>query len=90
MAKSKGFSPHSGTIRISWAQCPNRECPSRDWDYWEVDFVEDAFSCGTCELSLERPLFFPNVAGNWRDILCKDCHKIACPTRIVKPSGEVP
>lgn len=74
---------HSGSIRVTWAQCPNRECPSREWESWQVDFWGDMFACGTCDVALERPLFFPHVAGK----LCAECtSKFQQPPHIIKPS----
>ena len=49
--------PHSGTIRVTWAQCPNRDCQSRAWDVWDVDFEQDQFCCGTCGRKLLQPVF---------------------------------
>jgi len=65
----------SGTIKVTWSQCPNRECVSRNFDKWDVNFDDDEFCCGTCETALERPIFLPHVAGKWDEILCKDCRK---------------
>lgn len=77
---------HSGSIRVTWAECPNRSCASRNFGEWNVDYEGDSFFCGTCETPLERPLFFPHIAGT----LCPDCHaKFQGPSQIVKPHGEV-
>ena len=52
------MSKHSGTIHVTWAQCPNRDCQSREWRAWDVDFKEDEFWCGTCETPLGQPIFY--------------------------------
>src|ERR1041385_542135 len=47
----------SGTIHVTWGQCPSRECESRGWKVWDVVYDEDQFWCGTCERPLTRPIF---------------------------------
>lgn len=49
--------PHSGTIKCTWAQCPNRGCKSRDWETWDIDFQNGDFWCGTCMTQLRKPIF---------------------------------
>jgi hypothetical protein len=48
---------HSGTLHVTWAVCPNKECQSRDWDAWDVDYDHDKFKCGTCGMKLSKPIF---------------------------------
>lgn len=75
MNNPEEYSRHSGSIRVTWAECPNKLCPSRNFEYWNVDYHGDSFCCGTCETPLERPLFFPNATGRWEEILCAKCRE---------------
>jgi hypothetical protein len=52
-----GKKPHSGTISVTWAECPNVDCDSRAWATWDVVFDGDRFRCGTCQTHLGRPIF---------------------------------
>lgn len=47
----------SGHLKVTWSQCPNKKCPSRHFSYWDVDFTNDKFWCGTCEIDLRVPCF---------------------------------
>lgn len=49
--------PRGGHIRVTWMRCPNRQCPSREFAYFDVDFEGDEFWCGTCERRLRKPVF---------------------------------
>jgi hypothetical protein len=49
--------PRSGTISVTWAECPNVDCDSRAWTTWDVDYYADKFKCGTCQARLGRPIF---------------------------------
>lgn len=60
-----------GTIHVSWASCPNRECPSRLWDIWDIDYEEDRFECGTCGEKLMRPIFLSQASV--REQICPYC-----------------
>lgn len=55
MARYKGF---EGTIRVTWSECPNKTCKSRDWDHWDVVYEGDQFECGSCQKKLMRPMFY--------------------------------
>jgi len=55
--------PYTGCIRVTWATCPNKECASRDFMYWDVEYSKDEFWCGTCELLLQVPIFCLPVNG---------------------------
>lgn len=57
MPKQEDRKPRSGTIRCSWAVCPDNLCSSRDFGYWDIEFEQDEFWCGTCELILQKPIF---------------------------------
>lgn len=50
-------SPRSGSVRVDWSVCPNPDCSSRDMAYWNVDYKEDDFWCGTCESKIGKPIF---------------------------------
>lgn len=68
MAKPKHSEdkPLSGRISCTWASCPDRVCPSRDFDRWDIDFEKDEFWCGTCGLILEKPIFcLPKNGRKW-------------------------
>lgn len=72
VGKKKKDRPRSGTMRITWAKCPNLSCSSREWAVWSVDFVEDAFECGTCQRKLLRPIFLCALEADPADCpLCK-------------------
>lgn len=55
--ENNGTGPRGGHIRVTWGKCPNRTCPSREFEYWDVDYEEDVFKCGTCERTLRKPTF---------------------------------
>lgn len=57
MEEKKQTKPHTGTISVSWAECPNVDCDSRAWAVWDVIFDGDRFQCGTCSTPLGRPIF---------------------------------
>lgn len=48
---------NSGRIKVTWADCPNKECPSRGWKEWDVVYAGGDFKCGTCEQRLRKPIF---------------------------------
>lgn len=49
--------PRTGSIRCTWAQCPNKICTSREFAYFDVDYDQDKFFCGTCGYELTHPQF---------------------------------
>lgn len=49
--------PQSGALRCTWATCPNKECPSRNFAFWDIDYERDSYWCGTCEILLQQPIF---------------------------------
>ncbi len=55
--EGKEVPPRTGTIGVSWAECPNVDCQSRDWTTWDVVYKGDRFQCGTCQTHLGRPIF---------------------------------
>ena len=57
----------TGTIHVTWERCPNKKCASRSWPIWDVDFNEEDFKCGTCELPLSRPVFECPVTAKHSD-----------------------
>lgn len=66
--------PRSVTLKVTWAQCPNRDCDSRQWEKWDIQVVGDIFCCGTCEATLERPVFLPLIKGKKSaNVLCGKC-----------------
>ena len=57
MRRKIGDGHAEGHVKVTWMQCPNKKCPSRTFDFWDVDFVNDKFWCGTCETDLRVPCF---------------------------------
>ncbi len=55
--------PYGGSIRVTWATCPNKKCVSRDFEHWDVEYNEMDFWCGTCETLLMKPIFCLPVNG---------------------------
>lgn len=47
----------SGSIKVTWAKCPRKTCPSHNFPKWDVDFQNGDFWCGTCEVALHKPIF---------------------------------
>lgn len=72
--------PRSGSIRVTWAQCPNAECASRDWAVWNVDFHESVFTCGTCDHRLMPAIFVSQES--FKRLMCPLCQK----NRVLPPS----
>lgn len=57
MTKDNGVGPRGGHIRVTWQVCPSKVCPSRQFAYFDVDFNEDKFFCGTCLMNFKMPVF---------------------------------
>jgi hypothetical protein len=48
---------YKGSIHITWQKCHNTECPSQQWDHFDMDFEGDRFFCGTCLTKYSQPIF---------------------------------
>ena len=59
--KFKPATAYTGTVHITWAECPNAQCRSREWLTWDVVYYGMNFKCGTCQTPLGLPLFVSPV-----------------------------